>query len=218
MAKDPAFLLYHQDFYTGVSDMTNEEIGAYILCLCVQASKGGITEKHMLIICKTQEVHIVVKNKFFFNKELELYENLRLKSEIEKRKKYSESRSNNRKGKVKEPKKTNNISKSYVKHMENENEIENVYKSFNHLSITISDFEKLKNDFSEIEILDTFEKIENYKDNTKYKSLYLTAKQWLQKQKKDNLQNPKQNGNEFTGKQQFKFSSAEAIKTITGDN
>lgn len=93
-----------------------------------------------------------------------------------------------------------------------------IYKSFNHLSITISDFEKLKNDFSEIEILDCFEKIENYKQNTKYTSLYLTAKQWLQKQKKDNLQNPKQNGIEFTGKQQFKFSSAEAIKTITGDN
>lgn len=186
MAKDPAFLLYHQDFYTGVSDMTNEEIGAYILCLCVQASKGGITGKHMLIICKSQEVHNAVKNKFVFNKDTNLFENSRLKIEIEKRKKYSQSRSNNRKGKTKEPKNPNIISKSYDIHMENENE--NIYKQFNHLYITINDFEKLKKEFpnfSEAEINDCFDRIQNYKENTKYTSLYLTSKQWLQKQKKD---------------------------------
>lgn len=217
MAKDPAFLLYHQDFYTGVSDMTNEEIGAYILCLCVQASKGGITEKHMLIICKTQEVHNVVKNKFMFNNETNLFENIRLKNEIEKRKKYSESRSNNRKGKTKPIKNKPILSKSYVKHMENENEKENIYKSFNHLYITVSDFEKLKTEFSEIDILDCFERIENYKENTKYKSLYLTSKQWLKKQKKDNSLKSNQN-EQITGKQQFKFSTDKAIKTIIGNN
>ena len=115
MSKDPAFLFYHQDFFTGVSDMTNEEIGAYIKCMCVQASKGGITEKHMLIICNSYEVHNVVKSKFTFNDETELYENFRLKNELEKRKKYSESRSNNRK-KVKITMPTDeNICKTYVK-------------------------------------------------------------------------------------------------------
>lgn len=122
MSKDPAFLFYHQDFFTGVSDMTNEEIGAYIKCMCVQASKGGITEKHMLIICNSYEVHNVVKSKFTFNDETELYENFRLKNELEKRKKYSESRSNNRK-KVKITMPTDeNICKTYVKHMEDEDE------------------------------------------------------------------------------------------------
>lgn len=126
MSKDPAFLFYHQDFFTGVSDMTNEEIGAYIKCMCVQASKGGITEKHMLIICNSYEVHNVVKNKFTFNSEIELFENTRLKNELEKRKKYSESRSNNRK-KVKITATTDdNICKTYEKHMENEDEIENI--------------------------------------------------------------------------------------------
>jgi len=125
MAKDPAFLFYHQDFFTGVSDMTNEEVGAYIKCLCIQASKGGITEKHMLIICQSQEVHNLVKNKFVFNSEINLLENLRLKIEIEKRKKYSESRSANRKKGINQTKKEVVLSKSYVQHMENENEIEN---------------------------------------------------------------------------------------------
>lgn len=122
MSKDPAFLFYHQDFFTGVSDMTNEEIGAYIKCMCVQASKGGITEKHMLIICNSYEVHNVVKNKFTFNSEIGLFENARLKNELEKRKKYSESRSNNRK-KIKTTATTDdNICKTYEKHMENEDE------------------------------------------------------------------------------------------------
>lgn len=105
--------------------MTNEEIGAYLLCLLVQASKGMITEKHMLNICKRQEVHDIVKNKFLFNKELNGLENIRLKTEIEKRKKYSESRSNNRKGKTKEVKSEPILPKSYENHMENENEIIN---------------------------------------------------------------------------------------------
>jgi len=126
MSKDPAFLFYHQDFFTGVSDMTNEEIGAYIKCMCVQASKGGITEKHMLIICNSYEVHNVVKNKFTFNSEIQLFENTRLKNELDKRKKYSESRSNNRK-KVKITATTDdNICKTYEKHMEDEDEIENI--------------------------------------------------------------------------------------------
>ena len=87
MAKDPAFLFYHQDFFTGVCDMTNEEVGAYIRCLCVQASKGGISEKHMKNICNSHEVHNSVKSKFIFDAEANIFFNERLKSEIEKRKK-----------------------------------------------------------------------------------------------------------------------------------
>lgn len=131
MSKDPAFLFYHQDFFSGVSDMTNEEIGAYVKCLCIQASKGGITEKHMLIICYSYEVHNIVKNKFVFNEETNMFENIRLRNEIEKRKKYSESRSNNRKKGLQEQKSKKDmliISKSYDNHMENENEIENEIK------------------------------------------------------------------------------------------
>ena len=125
MAKDPAFLFYYSDFFTGVADLTNEEVGAYIRCLCMQAAKGGVSEKHMLIICNSHEVHTAIKSKFQLNTETRLFENLRLKEEMEKRKKYSESRSNNRKSKEKKEVTHDehmlNISKTYVKHMENEN-------------------------------------------------------------------------------------------------
>jgi uncharacterized protein YdaU (DUF1376 family) len=122
--KDPAFLFYYQDFLVGTDELTNEETGAYIRCLCHQAHKGFITEKHMKNICNSYDVHNVIKNKFIYDENIEGYINLRLKTEIEKRQKYSESRSNNRKGNNKEKKHMKNISKTYVKHMENENENE----------------------------------------------------------------------------------------------
>ena len=97
MAKDPAFLFYYQDFLVGTDYFTNEEIGAYIKCLCHQAHKGHISSNHMLKICQRQKVHSVVKEKFvpdgnggFFNQ--------RMKEETEKRRKYSESRRKNREG------------------------------------------------------------------------------------------------------------------------
>jgi hypothetical protein len=118
MAKDPAFLFYYQDFFTGVSDMTNEEVGAYIRCMCVQAAKGGITEKHMLIICNSHEIQKTVTTKFERAPDTNLFYNPRLRDEIEKRKNYSLSRSKNRSSK----KDMLNISETYVQHMENENE------------------------------------------------------------------------------------------------
>lgn len=122
MAKDPAFLFYHEDFFSGVSDMTNDEVGAYIKCMCVQASKGGISEKHMSIICNSHEVHTAVKNKFVLNTETGLLENLRLKLETIKRKKYSESRSQNRK-KVKSIEVNDPIiCETYDNHMVNEDD------------------------------------------------------------------------------------------------
>lgn len=135
MAKDPAFLFYYQDFLVGTDDMTNEEIGAYIRCLCNQASKGSINEKHMFKICLTQDVFDAVKSKFVQDTDGTFY-NLRLREEIEKRKAYGESRRNNRKVKTHEKDMKNisstydsdmkNISKTYVQHMENEN-ISSIY-------------------------------------------------------------------------------------------
>ncbi len=133
MSKDPAFLFYHQDFFTGVSDMTNEETGAYIKCMCIQASKNGISEKHMSIICQSQEIHNLIKSKFVLNTDTNLFENIRLKNEIDKRKKYSESRSNNRKKGIKDKKENIIISESYDKHMENEDENENEIKDDSNL-------------------------------------------------------------------------------------
>lgn len=119
MAKDPAVLFYTSDFLTGATFLNMEERGLYITLLCMQHQQGGISEKDMLFMCQSRESRVFGK----FYKEVDgLYYNRRMKEETEKRKAYSKSRSNNRKKKENPEPKQPKTSKSYVPHMENEDE------------------------------------------------------------------------------------------------
>ncbi len=128
MAKDPAVLFYTSDFLSGTMLMSDEQVGQYIRLLCLQHQKGFLYEKDMIKICGGYDEDIFSK----FEKEGDIFFNKRMKDESDKRKKYSESRSKNRKSKSCDEDKTN-ISKShdstydktYVQHMENENDNEN---------------------------------------------------------------------------------------------
>lgn len=57
-----------------------------------------------------------------------------------------------------------------------------IYREFLHLSLSMEDFKKLEADYTKEQIDNILESIENYKKNTSYKSLYLTAKKWLLKE------------------------------------
>ena len=64
--------------------------------------------------------------------------------------------------------------------------VNDIYKSFAHLSISVVEYKKLCDEYGEVNTNDILESIENFKNNTKYKSLYLTAKNWLKKLPKEN--------------------------------
>ena len=119
MPKDPAFLFYYQDWLVGTYFLNRKQKGAYIDLLCYQADKGNLT---MIIIKEIlnsdfEDCWPKIKDKFL--EENGTFYNKRLREEKEKRVKYSESRSINRK----------KICKTYDIHMENENEDINEIKN-----------------------------------------------------------------------------------------
>jgi uncharacterized protein YdaU (DUF1376 family) len=143
MAKDPAFLFYPNDFDCKTKFFTDEQVGIYLRLLIAQFQYGRLSEKQVKYICKTYDKDIMLK---FDVDENGLYYNERLESEIHKRKKYSESRKNNRN------KKNNNISESYdnhmTTHMENENENENENVNENKIKLKGKNF--LNSDFQDL--------------------------------------------------------------------
>lgn len=56
-----------------------------------------------------------------------------------------------------------------------------IYRKFNHLKLSIEDFDKLRIEYSADQINNVLDSIENYKQNKSYSSLYLTAKNWLKR-------------------------------------
>lgn len=197
MAKDPAFLFYSSDFLIGIADLTMTERGQYITMLCLQHQKGPLSEKSIQIA--VGEISVDLRKKFLVDKDGNLY-NQRLFDEYNKRKKFTESRRNNAKSKK-------HMLEHMGDHMEDENEDVNVnvYRKFKHLSLSLVEFDKLLSEgYTNFEVDAILDSIQNYKANTKYTSLYLTAKKWLKKE----------HGNKPPGKIENFLNNVELAKSM----
>ena len=56
------------------------------------------------------------------------------------------------------------------------------YRKFAHLSMSLEQFKKLEENYTKEQIDSVCDAIQNFKKNTNYKSLYLTAKNWQKKE------------------------------------
>ncbi len=161
MAKNPAINFYTSDFLTGTAFMTNEQVGAYIRLLSYQHQYGHLT---------LDQVNSITTDKLILSKfktdRKGLYFNKRMEYEIQKKKKYSESRAKNRL-KTKENQRSNK--KTYEKHMKNissyclnhmENENENIYIYINNILNT--------NYSNNTNIIDLFNEYINIRKKNKY--------------------------------------------------
>lgn len=61
--------------------------------------------------------------------------------------------------------------------------VKDIYRGFAHLCLTNKEYDSLRKDFSKEQIDNILDAIENFKHNTKYKSLNLTCRTWLKKEK-----------------------------------
>lgn len=145
MSNDPAFLFYTGDFTTGTQFFTDEQVGIYIRLLMAQHQHGHLSDKQVKMICRTHDEDVMLK----FEKDSDgKFFNKRLEDEIFKRKKYSKSRSENKKGKTKDMIIT---SKSYDNHMEDENENEN--KDINKDKSKIKNLNGISYEISELSLV-----------------------------------------------------------------
>lgn len=122
MAKDPAFLFYPGDWMGGTQWLTMEQKGCYIELLILQFNTGGFTvaqAKQVLSIC-FDVAWPVLEQKFILADGK--YYNERLKGEIEKRKKFTDSRRDNALGVNKKEEKKTGQAKHMLQHMEDEDE------------------------------------------------------------------------------------------------
>lgn len=92
MSKDPAFLFYSKDFYTGVSTLSFEDRGKYISILCIMHQQGRLNEESIRLLVGS--VSVKLKEKFLIASDGMWY-NARLEEEIQKRNNFVDSRKKN---------------------------------------------------------------------------------------------------------------------------
>ena len=125
MAKDPAFLFYPGDYLRDTQTLSEKTQVAYDRIMCEHMRNICITQQQLKFFTKRLNSDEIEELMFTLKKVNGGFQIEWVAESIEKRRSYSESRRENRKGKSKKDMLT------YDKHMENENEDENTNKDIN---------------------------------------------------------------------------------------
>jgi len=188
MAKDPAFLFYYQDFAHGTRRFTLEQKGLYIELLCEQADSktGSIPISIFEEMCDNSEECKTVSDKFKVDENG--YFNQVLRENLDKRRKYCESRRNNLK---KKPHMEAHMEAHMDTHMENTNtngnrdvvkDVKHKHGEFKNVLLTDEQFKTFTEKHGEelsnkaIDILSNY--LITYKGGEKYKTHYAVLPRW----------------------------------------
>lgn len=127
MADDPAFLFYAGDYLRDTQCLSEKSQVAYDRIMCEHMRNICISQKQLKFFTKRLSDDEIEELMMVLRQTKDGFQIAWVADSIAKRRAYSDSRRNNRKGKTKK-----NTSSSYVNHMENEieydNEIENQRK------------------------------------------------------------------------------------------
>ena len=142
MPKDPAFLFYPGDYLRDTQLLSEKSQVSYDRIMFEHMRNICITQQQLKFFTKRLNEEELEEVMMVLTKVTEGYQIVWVAESISKRKAYSESRRDNRSGKSNSD--NNNISKSYDKHMENENENEIVIKKESKKGFTQPTFEEVK--------------------------------------------------------------------------
>ena len=183
MAENKKSFVLYADLIKSIEHLTNEEKGILLTHLLEYVNDLNPTLTDRLILTAWKPIELQLK------RDLIKFEEVKSKrSDAGKRS--AELRALNKTKK----RSTNSTSVKSVQHRStnstvNDNDnvndnVINIYRAFAHLCLSVEEFEKLEVDYTKQQIDMVLDSIENYKNNKSYKSLFLTAKNWLLKEPK----------------------------------